>query len=121
MPLPTLLRSPAVPRRSAGERQASRFLSLVSPDANAPRPDLLSASLTLGYAASASAQQIDAATRATARQLGEEGMASFDRGDCTVAANKLTRAHDLVHVPTLAFYAGKCLEKLGRLVEAGET
>ncbi len=81
---------------------------------------LLSTSLALSYAASASAQPVDAATRATARQLGEEGMKAFDQGDCAAAVEKLTRAHDLVHVPTLAFYTGKCLEKLGRLVDAEE-
>lgn len=68
----------------------------------------------------AEAQPVDAATKATARQLGEEGMRALDAGDCATASEKLWRAHDLVHVPTLAFYAGKCLEKLGRLVDAEE-
>jgi hypothetical protein len=81
---------------------------------------LFSASLALSYATSSSAQPVDAATKATARQLGEEGMKAYDNGDCAGAADKLARAHDLVHVPTLAFYAGKCMEKLGRLVEAEE-
>jgi hypothetical protein len=47
-------------------------------------------------------------------------MKALDRGDCATASDRLWRAHDLVHVPTLAFYAGKCLEKLGRLVDAEE-
>lgn len=81
---------------------------------------LFSASLALSYATASSAQPIDAATKATARQLGEEGMKAYDKGDCTGAADKLARAHDLVRVPTLAFYAGKCMEKLGRFVEAEE-
>jgi hypothetical protein len=76
--------------------------------------------LTLSYAAPSRAETIDAATRATARQLGEEGMQAYDKGDFATAADKLTRAHDLVHVPTLAYYAGRCLEKLGRLAEAEE-
>jgi hypothetical protein len=74
----------------------------------------------LTYATPARAETIDAATRATARQLGEEGMQAFDKGDYAVAADKLTRAHDLVHVPTLAYYAGRCFEKLGKLAEAEE-
>jgi hypothetical protein len=79
----------------------------------------LSLSLLLS-AGQAAAQPVDAATKAAARQLGEEGMALSDKGECAPAAEKLTRAHELVHVPTLALYAGKCLEKLGRLVEASE-
>src|SRR6185312_7175077 len=81
---------------------------------------VLSTSLALTCAASASAQPVDAATKATARELGQEGMKAFDKGDCTTAVDKLTRAHELVHVPTLSFYAGKCYEKLGRLVDAEE-
>jgi hypothetical protein len=81
---------------------------------------MLSAGLVLSGADVSWAQPVDAAARATARQLGAEGMKLYDKGDFSEAAEKLTRAHDLVHVPTLAFYAGKCLEKLGRLVEASE-
>jgi hypothetical protein len=81
---------------------------------------LLSTSLALTWAAPSRAQQPDAATRATARQLGEDGMKSFDAGNCPDAVDKLMRAHALVHVPTLAFYAAKCLEKMGRLVDASE-
>jgi hypothetical protein len=80
----------------------------------------VSTSLALTCAASASAETVDAATKATARQLGEEGMKAFDKGDCTTAVDRLTKAHELVHVPTLSFYAGKCYEKLGRLVDAEE-
>jgi hypothetical protein len=76
--------------------------------------------VALSYAAPSRAETIDAATRATARQLGEEGMQAYDKGDFATAADKLSRAHDLVHVPTLAYYAGRCLEKLGRLAEAEE-
>jgi hypothetical protein len=81
---------------------------------------LLLSAAVLCHASVCPAQPVDAATKATARQLGEDGMKLYDRGECTEAAEKLTRAHELVHVPTLAFYAGKCLEKLGRLVEASE-
>ena len=81
---------------------------------------LLGGSLALTSATSSFAQPVDAATKTTARQLGEEGMHAMDKGDCATAVDRLTRAHDLVHVPTLALYAGKCLEKLGRWVDAGE-
>jgi hypothetical protein len=86
----------------------------------ASAPVVCACALALSYAAPSRAETIDAATRATARQLGEEGMQAYDKGDCATAADKLTRAHDLVHVPTLAYYAGRCLEKLGRLAEAEE-
>ena len=66
------------------------------------------------------AQPVDPATRASARLLGEEGLAFYDKGDCGKAVEKLTKAYDLVHAPTLAFYTGKCLEKLGRWVDASE-
>ncbi len=83
----------------------------------------LSASIALTFAASASADE-DAATRAankaTARALGQEGMKAYDSGDFATAVDKLNKAHQLVQVPTLAFYAGKSLEKLGRIVEAEE-
>jgi hypothetical protein len=81
---------------------------------------LFSASVALSYARSSSAETVDSATRAAARELGEEGMRLYDKGDCAGAVEKLARAHDLVHVPTLALYAGKCLEKMGRLVDASE-
>jgi hypothetical protein len=81
---------------------------------------ILCSAAVLCHAGVSLAQQPDPATKAAARLLGEEGMKHFDKGECADAAEKLGRAHDLVHVPTLAFYAGKCLEKLGRLVEASE-
>jgi hypothetical protein len=81
---------------------------------------LLTAAVALSYAGAASAETVDSSTRAAARELGEEGMKLYDKGDCPGAVDRLTRAHELVHVPTLALYAGKCLEKLGRLVDASE-
>jgi hypothetical protein len=66
------------------------------------------------------AEPVDSATRASARLIAEEGMRLYDKGECAGAVEKLTRAHDMVRVPTLALYAGKCLEKLGRLVDASE-
>jgi hypothetical protein len=77
--------------------------------------------LTVSLAAStAYAQPVTSATRASARLLAEEGIALSDKGDCAGAVEKLTRAHDMVRVSTLALYAGKCLKRLGRWVDAGE-
>ncbi len=81
---------------------------------------LSAAAVATGSAGPARAETVDPATKAAARQLGEEGMQLYDKGECAPAAEKLTRAHELVHVPTLALYAARCLEKLGRLVDASE-
>jgi hypothetical protein len=81
---------------------------------------VLSLSLTIACAPSAFGQQGDAATRAAARTLAEEGVRLYDKGDYTGALEKLSRANDLVHAPTMAYLMGQCLEKLGRLVEASE-
>jgi hypothetical protein len=66
------------------------------------------------------AQPVSSATRASARLLAEEGLALSDRGDCAGAVEKLTRAHELVKMPTLALFAGNCMVKLGRWVDASE-
>ncbi|MBN2192437.1 MAG: hypothetical protein JW751_06440 [Polyangiaceae bacterium] len=62
----------------------------------------------------------DRASVATARELGEEGLAACDAGDFEVAAQKLWQAYEVVKVPTLALHAGRALERLGRWVEAAE-
>lgn len=77
-------------------------------------------SLLVVSAARAQPIAIDPATRASARLLADDALALYDKGDCRDAAPKFLRAHDMVRVPTLAFYAGKCLEKIGRLVDASE-
>ena len=69
----------------------------------------------------ASAQQpVDAATKSAARTVAEEALKLYDKGDYAGAYEKANRANDLVHAPTMALLAGRCLEKLGRLVEASE-
>lgn len=70
---------------------------------------------------SASAQQpVDAATKSAARTVAEEALKLYDKGDYAGAYEKANRANDLVHAPTMALLTGRCLEKLGRLVEASE-
>jgi hypothetical protein len=63
---------------------------------------------------------VDDATRTSARQLGAEGKELFDKGDYKGALDKYERADALVHVPTLGVRAARCLERMGRLVEASE-
>ncbi len=82
------------------------------------RTPILLAALLL--AAPAWAETPDAATRGSARKLGEEGNALFDQGNYAAALEKYERADTLVHVPTLGLKAARCLEKLGRWVEASE-
>lgn len=72
------------------------------------------------FAASPARAQPDDATRLRARTLGEEGNALFDNGDYRGALDRYERAAVLVNVPTLGLWAARCLEKLGRLVEASE-
>ncbi|MEJ7733608.1 MAG: tetratricopeptide repeat protein [Polyangiaceae bacterium] len=74
----------------------------------------------LGLRAASASAQVDDATRASARQLGEEGNDLFDRGDWASALERYERAAALVNVPTLGVKAARCLDKLGRLVEASE-
>lgn len=71
-------------------------------------------------AGSASAQPVDAATKSAARVVAEEALKLYDKGDYAGAYEKANRANDLVHAPTMALLTGRCLEKLGRWVEASE-
>jgi hypothetical protein len=63
---------------------------------------------------------IDPATRGSARQLGDEAGEDFAKGDYAAALDKYTRADKLIHLPTLSLRIARCLDKLGRLVEAAE-
>ena len=77
--------------------------------------------LALLFAAStASAQPVDAATKSAARGVAEEALKLYDKGDFAGAYDKANRANELVHAPTMGLLTGKCLEKLGRWVEASE-
>jgi hypothetical protein len=63
---------------------------------------------------------IDDDTRNSARKLGEEGNKLFAEGDFAGALDRYRRAEALVSVPTLGVRIARCLERLGRLVEATE-
>jgi hypothetical protein len=77
--------------------------------------------LALLFAApTASAQPVDAATKSAARAVAEDALKLYDKADYAGAYEKANRANELVHAPTMALLTGRCLEKLGRLVEASE-
>jgi hypothetical protein len=87
------------------------------------RASLASSALVAGLlavASPASAQPVDDATRSTARTLGEEGLALLARQQYGEALERFDKALALVQAPTLGVRAARCLEKLGRLVEASE-
>jgi hypothetical protein len=68
----------------------------------------------------AGAQPVDAATKSAARSVAEDALKLYDKGDFAGAFEKANRANELVHAPTMALLTGRCLEKLGRWVEASE-
>ena len=62
----------------------------------------------------------DDATRATARQLGEQGIEAYWAADYKTANDKLDRAYSLFSVPTLGLWSARARVRLGLLVEAAE-
>ena len=55
---------------------------------------------------------------AEARLVAKEGLIALDHGLNEEAVNKLTRAYEVVKVPTLGLYTARALASVGRLVEA---
>ncbi|WP_437279029.1 tetratricopeptide repeat protein [Sorangium sp. So ce375] len=76
--------------------------------------------LALTLATTARATDVDPATVNAARALAEEGLDLFDKGQYAAALDKLGRADQLIQAPTIGLYAARCLEQLGRLIEASE-
>jgi len=68
----------------------------------------------------ARAQAPDESTLAAARQLGQDGVGLYERGEYAAASAKFERAFAVVKVPTLGLWAGRAFEKLGMLVEASQ-
>lgn len=60
------------------------------------------------------------ATLSTAREVAKQGLAAYDAGRYEEAAEKLLQAYEAVKLPTLALYAARSLEKMGRLVKSAE-
>jgi len=69
-------------------------------------------------AATAAAQ--DDVTLATARDIASEGLRAYDAGRYEEAADKLSRAYQVVKVPTVALLTARSFVKVGKLVEASE-
>lgn len=76
--------------------------------------------LALALATPARATDVDPATVNAARALAEEGLDLYDKGEYAAALDKLGRAEELIQAPTIGLYAARCLEHLGRLIEASE-
>lgn len=68
----------------------------------------------------ARAQPVDPAARAAARDLGYEGVKAYQAGNFSVAVERLTRAYQVLRVPTLGLWLGRALAQQGRLVESSE-
>jgi hypothetical protein len=62
----------------------------------------------------------DDATRAAARQLGEQGIEAYRAEDYKAAEQTLDRAYQLFAVPTLGLWSARVRARLGHLVEAAE-
>ena len=65
-------------------------------------------------------RNVDPADRATARDLGREAINLYRAGKYPDALDRMSRAHSLVNLTTTGLWRARCLEKLGRLVEASE-
>jgi hypothetical protein len=76
--------------------------------------------LAVGWSALASAQQLDEASRATARTLGREGIEAYNNKNYPTATERLERAYRVVKAPSVALWSARALEKNGKLVEAAE-
>jgi hypothetical protein len=66
------------------------------------------------------AAQTDAQNKAAARALGIEGIKLANAGDCEQAIDKLQRAEQLYHAPTILGRLGECQVELGQLVVGTE-
>ena len=78
---------------------------------------LVAASISLP-ASVARADEATAADTIVARQLGLEGVKLANAGEWQAALEKLDRAEQLHHAPTILARKGECLLRLGRFVEA---
>ncbi len=63
-------------------------------------------------------QRSDSDPRARARALGEEGLLLFRASEFAEALARFDQAEALVKMPTLSVRSARCLERLGRWVEA---
>ena len=75
--------------------------------------------LTLSAAAPAAAEA-DASTRAAARNIATAGALALEQGDVELATQKLTKAYELLQVPSIALWLARALAKAGAAGEAAE-
>jgi hypothetical protein len=68
----------------------------------------------------ATAQTVDDATRASAREIGTAGVEAFQAGDYEAASEKLEKAYRVLKAPTLGLWSARALVKQRRLVQAAE-
>jgi len=77
--------------------------------------------LLLGLLTSAvTAHAEDGTVLSTARDLAQQGLEAYDAGQYQEAADKLSQAYGIVHVPTLAVNKARALVKLRKFVAASE-
>jgi hypothetical protein len=70
--------------------------------------------------AQSSPPKVDAATTSAARRLMEDGLKDFDAGRLAAALDKLSRADQLVGLPSTGYHLARTQIRLGKLVEASE-
>jgi hypothetical protein len=68
----------------------------------------------------AAAQDVDAANRALARQLGNAGVEAFQAGDYVAASEKLEKAYAILRAPSLGLWSARALKAIGKHIEASE-
>ncbi len=84
------------------------------------RGRVLVAVVMAGWLGAQPAWAEDAATRAAARQLAENGVTALQAGDTATAVSKLEKAFSMLQVPSIALWSARALVQQGKLVEAGE-
>ncbi len=95
-----------------------------SPFFSVRRPLFVATSLALLFATAPSFAQapvvVDDATRSAARTLTEQGLSLFDSRQFEAALDMLSRADDLVRLPTTGLNLARTYAQVGKLVEASE-
>jgi len=84
------------------------------------RRTLLAAIAAVLMAGTAFAQQPDETAMRAARQLGNEGIDLYEKGDYASALDRLQRAYGVLKAPTLGLWYARALAQTGKLVEASE-
>lgn len=74
----------------------------------------------LFMSSSASAQEIDDASRTAARAMGTSGVEAYQAGNYQEASDRLEKAYAIARVPSLGLWSARSLRKLGKLVEAAD-